>query len=123
MLVVFNHAISTIKLYPKKELRSSFLRVVADYKRFVGYKYWIIPIWEKMDYAVIDGWPDRFLCKPEDYSYSETYIENNKIYYNPYCIISTNDGKQTRVMFETTEELNSYVEDLKSQAPHIIIEK
>lgn len=63
-----------------------------------------------------------FLCTIEEYNKEnkESYIENGKFYYKPFCIIYTNDGNNTEKFFSTSEELDKYVDSFKHY-PHITI--
>ena len=114
MNIIFNNAISNII-------------VLNNFKRKIGTKYLVIPIYEIVPNAVIDehaGFSGEYYCTVEEFNQTseKSYIEDNKIYYKPHCTIFFGMKGYQDVYFKTVEELNNYVEDLKKLGSHIIIE-
>jgi len=64
------------------------------------------------DEMPVEVWLDR---KPN------RYIEDDQIYMEPHADICYVDGKATTQYFKTVEELNSFMEDLKSKGVHVIL--
>lgn len=123
MEILFNHAFTRVLVYPKKGYHGLSLFIKKDYRNLVGRKFWIFPGYEKIEYAVLTTWPERFVCSVEDYEDDEKYIENNIIYYKPHCTIIMNDKSARSVIFDTPEELENYVSELKGGIPHLVIEE
>lgn len=57
----------------------------------------------------------------EEVDWKNSYHEDDVIYYKPHCVIHTADKNNQEIYFETVEELDKYVDELKAQAPHIIV--
>ncbi len=123
MEILFNHAFTRVLVYPKKRYNGSYLFIKKNYKNLFRWKLWIFQEYEKIDYAVLTTWPERFVCSVEDYESNEKYIENNVIYYKPHCTIIMNDKSARSVIFDTPEELENYVSELKGGIPHLVIEE
>jgi hypothetical protein len=121
--ILFNHAITKVIVRPKYSPWDSHLTIVENFKKRVGRKFLIIPIYEIVPVAVTHWWTEEFLCEAKDLPEyrSKLYVENGEIYENPFCLICMNDQSSEKIYFPTEEALNEYVETLKSQAPHIII--
>ena len=127
MNIIFNNAISNVRVFPKNKDFNTGLKVVNNYKRKIGTKYLVIPIYEIVPNAVVDRWagfePGYYSTVEEFNQTSEKcYIEDNTIYYKPHCTIFFGIKGYQDVYFKTVEELNNYVEDLKKLGSHIIIE-
>jgi hypothetical protein len=120
MEIIFNSNITRIKVY-KKAICLHYQ--VKAYKNKIGVKYLFIPIYEEIK-GVYKFWTDKYVCDLIDFNKkSEDYFfENDGFYYKPHVEIYTNDGGKREKFFKTVEELNEYVEELKSLAPHIILD-
>lgn len=47
---------------------------------------------------------------------SDTYfVENNIVYFKPHCDISMSDGSKHTVYFQTYDELDKFLVDLKNE--------
>jgi hypothetical protein len=122
MKIIFNQNICRVNVYEKlEEYNSNF--VVTTEKRKIGYRFKIFPRYEEIE-GVFYWWDREFYSTIEDFSKKQKrkYVEDKKIYYKPHCVIVTNDGNKEEVFFDTKEELNSYVDKLKSISPYIILE-
>jgi hypothetical protein len=127
MNIIFNHSISNVRVFPKNEKWNTSLIVLNNFKRKIGTKYLIIPIYEIVPNAVIDehaGFSGEYYCTVEEFNQTseKCYIEDDTIYYKPYCTIFYNNKGHEDIFFETVEELNLYVGELKTIGPHIIVE-
>ena len=127
MNIIFNNAISNIRVLPKNENWNTNLIVLNNFKRKIGTKYLIIPIYEIVPNAVIDehaSFSGEYYCTVEEFNQTseKSYIEDSTIYYKPHCTIFFGTKGYEDVFFETVGELDLYVDKLKSIGPHIIIE-
>jgi hypothetical protein len=118
--IIFNHAISNIRVYPKVEDWLTNYKVVNDFKLRVGYKFFIIPVYKIIPKAVVRGLAWEFVCDTNEFKHDRLFIEDDKFYYRPHCTIFLNNKSHQDVYFDSVEELNSYVDEIKSKAPHII---
>jgi hypothetical protein len=126
MDIIFNHSISNIRVFHKIRNWNTSLIVLNNFKRKIGTKYLIIPVYEIVPNAVIDEYASfsgEFYCTVEEFNKTseKCYIEDDTIYYKPYCTIFFGIKGHKDIFFETVEELNLYVEELKTIGPHIII--
>ena len=124
MKVLFTNNISEVYVNEKTEVWDIDL-TVKNGRRKVGTILGIFPKYKKC-YGVYHWWNNGFLGTIEEFNkYSEhstdKYIEEGIFYYKPYCLIVSNSGGRNKVIFETVEELLSYVEDLKKIGDHIIM--
>ena len=55
----------------------------------------------------------------DEYKEKNAYVENGKVYYYPHCTIYLMDESKKDVYFETVEEMEAYITELASSAPHI----
>lgn len=127
MNIIFNNAISNVRVFPKDKNWDNGLMVVNNHKRKIGTKYLIIPIYEIVPNAVVDRWVrfgDGYYSTVEEFNQTseKCYIEDNTIYYKPHCTIFFGTKGSEDMFFETIEELNIQVEKLKKIGPNIIIE-
>ena len=120
MNIIFNHAISNIRVYPKVEDWLTNYKVVNDFKLRVGYKFFVIPVYKVIPKAVVRGWNREFVCDANEFKHDRLFIEDDKFYYRPHCIISLNNKSHQDVYFDSVEDLDKYVSDLILKAPHII---
>ena len=82
------------------------------------------PIYEIHDKGVVEegAFSDNKFYTMEEFSkWKKTYIEDDKFYLKPHCRIFFANNANEDVFFETVEELNKYVDELKNNGPHIII--
>jgi len=123
MLIVFTNNIVSIKKFPKyKEICPSYY-IARNYKKKIGHRYWLFPVYEVIEEAVIKGgWSlEEFLCELKDFESDQYFFEGDDLYNKPHCEIRMSDGKCVTKWFKTIEELDSFVEETTSKAPHIII--
>jgi hypothetical protein len=121
MNIIFNSAISNVRVYPKIKNYDLSYEIKKNFKIVVGRKFFIIPIFKNIPNAVVDYWGNKFISSVEDFKGVKSFIEDDTFYYKPHCKIFFGNGNQ-EVFFETVEGLNKYVDDLKIFAPHIVIE-
>jgi hypothetical protein len=128
MAILFNHAITRVNVHRKhKPLRyECSLSVERDFKYKVGRKYLFFPVYETIPVAVVRNAGlfedrDEFVCELKDFKSDYYYFEDDVLYEKPHCSIFMNDKSSRDVHFDTVEELNNYIEILKSKAPHIEI--
>jgi hypothetical protein len=126
MAILFNHSISRVNVLPKYQpfRFECSLSIVRNFKKKVGRKYWFFPVYEIIPVAVVrtSGLfedQEKFLCELKDFESKYYYFEDDEVYKKPHCTICMNDKSHKDVYFETVEELNAYVDELKSKAPHI----
>lgn len=111
MKIIFNHAIT--RLYVKKKSINWYYSIVT---KKVG------PLFGK---KVEKKFVHEAFCslRPlDEITWKNSYVEDDTVYWKPYCIICTSDNRETEIYFETEQELIKYVDELKSKAPHIIIQ-
>lgn len=122
MEYVFNHAITSVKVFPSSRYGQDFYKIKDNYKLFTGRKYLIIPIYKIIPKAVIvDLFGESFVSTVEDFKHSEFEIKDDEIFYKPHCEIKLNNGNVVTKYFVSVERLNIYVDSLKSKADHITI--
>ena len=123
MKVLFNNNISEVYVHEKTEVWDIDLSV-RNGRRKVGTILGIFPKYEKC-YGVFHWWENEYWGTVEEYNLITTdkYIEGNRFYYKPYCLIVSNSGEKNTVIFETVKELTVYVEKLKTIGEHIVLKK
>jgi hypothetical protein len=114
MIIFTNHI---TKIYKNVKFEEYGFRIGKKKKR-VGWKYLIIPVYEKFD-AVFHYWD--FECLVEDFNFENRFIEGDRVFRDPYITIYLSDGNYERVWFKTEEELDDYVSDLIRTNPTIEI--
>jgi hypothetical protein len=121
MIILFSSNISEVYVNKKTKVWDSNLSI-KNGKRKVGKVWGIFPKYEKC-YGLFYWWTDEYWGTIEEYNEKskDTYIENGTFYNKPYCVIVSNSGEKNKVVFETVEELLSYVEDLKKSGEHIVL--
>lgn len=133
MKILYTNAISEVFVKPK----SSFIpnrSIVRNYKKRIGRKYLVIPVYEIVSEAVLHWWDDEFVCTVDEFNEKrgrgylgillkneEVFIENETFYLYPHCTIVMNNGSQHSVFFDTVEQLDEYVKELKLNGNHIVI--
>lgn len=127
MNIIFHRAISNVRVYPKSENwdLNWHHKVVYNYKRKIGRKFLFFPIYEIHDKGVVEEGAfsdNKFYTMEEVSKWKKTYIENDKFYLKPHCTIFYGHKGSQDIFFETVEELNKYVDDIKNHGTHIIIE-
>ena len=120
-MIIFTSNIVSIRSFPKHKDSWPRYHVVRNFKKRVGYKFLIFPVYEIVEAAVLySPWTTpRYHCELKDFESDTSYFENDILYDKPHCDIKTNDGKNSSKYFETVEELDNFVNDLLSKAPHI----
>lgn len=126
MNIIFHRAISNVRVHPKSENwdLNWHHKVVYNYKRKIGRKFLFFQTYEIHDKGVIEEGPfsdNKFYTMEEVSTWKNTYIENDKFYLKPHCCIFFGGKGREDIFFETVEELNKYVDELKNNGPHIII--
>jgi hypothetical protein len=115
-MILFKNNITRLSVQPKHEVRN--YRIGVRSKR-VGFKYGVIPAYEKRPALYCYGDFDCFL---EDYNNPNHYIEDDKVYMVPHVDIYMNDRSySSTVYFKTEEELNNYVKEIVKDNPYIEI--
>jgi len=115
-MIIFNQAITKIRVFPKTEVTNFEIRkyrkgnVILDV--LLGRK-------KIIETFVVYRWSDEVLCRVEDFNDDKRYIEYDVIYYKPHCEICLNDKTDVDVFFETVEEMENYVNELRSKSPNI----
>ncbi len=127
-MIIFNSNITRISIHQKYKPHrfECSLRYVENYKKRIGRKFLFFPVYEIVPHAVINtggvfSSEEEFVCELKDYKSDYYYFEDGVLYEKPHCNIRMNDGSNKDVHFETVEELTKFVNNLKSQAPHIEI--
>ena len=126
-MVIFNSNIARVTIHRKHRpnMFECSLELVENFKKKIGRKFLFFPIYEIVPQAVVRGGgifsrdTYEFVCELKDYKSEYYYFENGVLYEKPHCVIHTNDKHSKEVHFESVEELEKFVEDLKSKAPHI----
>lgn len=120
MNILFNKAISEVAIYPKRVVHNTY-----DIRKSVifidSFILFIIPVFKKISNAVVTEYGRRYICKADEFTHEKMYLENGIFYFKPHCEIILNTKKRHSVFFDTIEELNIYIENLTSSAPHITI--
>jgi len=119
--LLFKNNITKINIHYKLEYDDYML--VHDHKLCVGYKYFIIPVYKKVS-AIVRTWNRNFICLPENLKNrsNKIYLEEETVYYYPHIDIFNGKGYET-IYFDTTDELDSFLEENKIfNIPHIKIE-
>jgi hypothetical protein len=117
-MIIFNHAICKITVHPKSENEN---REVVTLTKKVGWGWKGIipyPILERKEF-VKRFWSDKIISSVDEYNEKNSYVEDGKVYYYPHCTIHLMDESRKDVYFETVEEMEAYVTELASSAPHI----
>ncbi len=127
-MIIFTSNITKVNVFPKYQPRSyeSTLAYRENYKKRVGTKFLIFPVYEIVPHAVVreaglfDS-TEEFVCDLKDFKSDYYYFEDGVLYEKPHCTIYMNDRSSKDVHFESVDWLNVYVEEIKSKAPHIIV--
>jgi hypothetical protein len=121
MKILFNNNISEVYVNEKRRL-FHINYIIGNGKRKVSTKWGIFPKYEKC-YGLFSRWGGEYWGDIEEYIkiYGDEYIEDGAFYRKPYCLIVSNSGEKNEVVFETVDELLSYVEELKNMGEHILI--
>ena len=123
MNILYVHGITRVSVHKKIEDWQRNFKLVSNFKRRVGYKFLIFPIYENLGESVLRGWwSEEFYSTAKDFKHSKIFLENGKFYHKPHCSIYMNDKSNKDVYFNTVEELEKYIYELKAFAPNIIIE-
>lgn len=98
------------------------MKIVKNFRKKVGRKFLFFPIYENIGECVVTWWSEEFYSTAKDFKHSKIFLENGKFYHKPHCSIYMNDKSSKDVYFNTVEELEKYVYELKALATNIIIE-
>jgi hypothetical protein len=123
MRIVFSSNITEVVIFGEKALRWDTSLILRKGKRKIGTKFLIFPIYEQIE-GLFYRYSEEYWGTIEEYnkSYSNRFVTpDGKFYYKPHCRIHMNNGQYNEVFFETVEELNEYVNELKTLASHIIL--
>jgi hypothetical protein len=125
-MIIFNSNIARVTIFRKRSPHKfeCSLKLVENFKKKVGRKFLFFPVYEIIQEAVVNTggvFSDtrEFVCELKDYKSDYYYFEDGVLYEKPHCVIHTNDKHSKEVHFETVEELEKFVDELKSKAPHI----
>jgi hypothetical protein len=121
MKILFTNNISEVYVHEKTGVWDKELSV-KNGRRKVGTILGIFPKYERF-YGVYHWWNNEYWGTVEEYNERpiDNFIEGDRFFYKPHCIIVSNSGERNKVIFETVELLLSYVEDLKKIGDHIIM--
>jgi hypothetical protein len=128
MAILFNHSITRVNVHPKYQpfRFECSLSIERDFKMRVGRKYLFFSVYKIIPVAVVRNTGlfhdhNEFVCELKDFKSDYYYFESDVLYEKPHCTICMNDKSSKQIHFNTVGELNAYVEDIKSKAPHIEI--
>jgi hypothetical protein len=123
MKIILNNSITKVIVYKKCVDQYSNLSIENNFKRKIGRKWFIFPVYETIPSAVVKyGWSNKeFICSVENFKNTKRYIENGEIYFFPHCTFHMNDGSKEDMYFQTEENLLSYVKQFQKENKHIII--
>jgi hypothetical protein len=120
MKIILNNSITKIIVYKKCEYCYP-LSIENNFKRKIGKKWFIFPVYEIIPSAVVRWYDHSFVCSTEDFKSDKIYIEDGKIYYYPHCTFHMNDGSKEDMYFQTEENLLLYIKQFQKENKHIII--
>jgi hypothetical protein len=121
--VVFTNNISLVKLYPSLHCWFEY-KIAENYKLKVGRTWWGLPIYEIIPKAVTTSaglFAQEYVCPANEFKHARYMVKGDEMYYKPHCELWLNNGKYKSVFFDTVAELEAYIADLVSKAPHVII--
>ena len=124
MKIVFNSNITEVRVFPDRSLRFDTSLYLGKGRVKIGTKFGIFPVYKRVE-GLFHSWSQNYWGTIEEYN--KEYSKNRfvtpegEFYYKPHCSIHMNNGKFHDVFFDTDEELNKYVDELKGLAPHIIL--
>lgn len=121
MKIILNNSITKVIVYKKCEHYSISYRIVTNFKKKIGRKWLMFPIYEIIPTAVVRWYDHSFVCSAEDFKSDKIYIEDNKIYHYPHCTFHMNDGSKEDMYFQTEENLLLYIKQIIKENKHIII--
>ena len=122
MDILYIHGITKVSVFRKFRCWELRLKIVKNFRKKVGRKFLFFPIYEDLGECVVNHWSENFVSTVEEFKSTEVFIEDGVFYYKPHCSIYMNNNSKKNIYFEKVEELNKYVNELKSIAPNIIIE-
>lgn len=122
MEIIYNHAITRVVAYPKIADYSLNFSIVNDYKKVVGRKLLIFPIYSAPHDAIVKWWSGDYYCAVIDFKHHELFVENGILFRKPHYRIFLSDKSHKDVYFETVDELNKAIEEFKVIAPNLIFE-
>ncbi len=123
MEIAYIHGITKIRVFKKPIYSGCSYSVKENYKRRIGRKYLIFPIYETIELAVVySNWGEKYVYRPSEFDNKKIFLEDKILYYYPHCTIYFNNQSSRDVFFKTQDELYKYVQNLRDQAPHLIIE-
>ena len=123
MKIILNNSITKVIVYKKCVDQYSNLSIENNFKRKIGRKWFIFPVYEIIPSAVVKyGWSNKeFICSVENFKNDKRYIENGEIYFLPHCTFHMNDGSKEDMYFQTEENLLLYIKQITKENKHIII--
>lgn len=115
MEAIFNSGLVSIHTYTKGTTQRFQIEEIRVRVKWFKYKK------EK----VVQGlYGDYWSIEEFEEAYGDTYyIEDDVIYYRPYCDITLANSTKACKSFMTIEELDSYTAEILASNPHIIINK
>jgi hypothetical protein len=122
MKILLNNSITKVIVYKKCEYCYP-LSIENNFKRKIGKKWFIFPVYEIIPSAVVRwSWANKeFVCYVEDFESDKIYIEDGKMYHYPHCTFYMNDGSKEDMYFQTEENLSLYIRQFQTENKHIII--
>lgn len=122
MEILFLQSLTKVRVYPKvKDYDIKFV-IRKNYKKRIGRKFLFFPVYEAPHDAVVKWWSGDYFCPVSKFKHKELFIEDGELFRKPHCRIFMNDKSYKDVYFETIEELDKYVEKLKSMSDTITFE-
>lgn len=109
--IAYIHGISRVNVFPKYKEWERQIREVTFRSGFLWLK--------KTTKLCVCSWAsdtpvDEWIAERPRY-----YIEDNELFIKPHVTIIYVDGKWRDEFFETLDELNTYVDQIKAAAPHL----
>ena len=109
-MVIFHHGI--IRIIVREKQRYNYAKIITQrVGPLFGKKT------EKKFYKELWSSPVPI----EEVELNNGYIDGDSIYWYPNCVIKMSDGGEKCVYFKTVADLEKFVDELKSKAPHIIV--
>lgn len=124
-MIIFTNNITQIEIQLKNKPWNPKYFIKKNYKNRIGYKHLVFPVYEIIKEAVIHkGFSENyFACELDKFNeyQKNQYFEDGILYDKPHCIIYLTDGNRQTIYFDTNNELDKYVTELKNANKHIEI--
>lgn len=115
--IIFTNSIKNVRVYKKCRLWDTNYKVHKQFKRKIGRKYLIFPVYDIVENVVVKT--NGLFDTQEEYhstvdEYNKTskysYIENDIIYEKPHCRIWFGDKSYEEKYFDSVAELDDFIE-------------